>query len=402
MVSKSLRRQTPADLEPSERDIGELSQPPSTEIRSVTPPPSHPLGHQCVRDVETSPEQEFQPEIRRDAPTRAGGSSARESHAPPSPPDIRRSNRSRPLSVRRREAAAGDFPVSHHRRWSPPATGLRRLAGRLAAGVHSYHFSTLLRGSETSGLAMLLVRACGAETFVSWTLLERAGKSLRRQTPADLEPSERDIGELSQPPSTEIRSVTPPPSHPLGHQCVRDVETSPEQEFQPEIRRDAPTRAGGSSARESHAPPSPPDIRRSNRSRPLSVRRREAAAGDFPVSHHRRWPPPATGLRRLAGRLAAGVHSYHFSTLLRGSETSGLAMLLVRACGAETFVSWTLLERAGVRLTSRSDCYRIGALGVLFFLFSDFRFYDFIDISGFISFIAFMVIYWIYDFGVDF
>ncbi|KAG5393368.1 hypothetical protein IGI04_023331 [Brassica rapa subsp. trilocularis] len=236
-------------------------------------------------------------------------------------------------------------------------------------------------------------------------------KSLRRQTPADLEPSERDIGELSQPPSTEIRSVTPPPSHPLGHQCVRDVETSPEQEFQPEIRRDAPTRAGGSSARESHAPPSPPDIRGATAAghRPFAEgkppphrRRVSAAAGDFPVSHHRRWPPPATGLRRLAGRLAAGVHSYHFSTLLRGSETSGLAMLLVRACGAETFVSWTLLERAGVRLTSRSDCYRIGALGVLFLLFSDFRFYDFIDISGFISFIAFMVIYWIYDFGVDF
>ncbi|WZZ71506.1 hypothetical protein YC2023_082876 [Brassica napus] len=33
----------------------------------------------------------------------------------------------------------------------------------------------------------------------------------------------------------------------------------------------------------------------------------------------------------------------------RGSETSGLAMLLVRACGAETFVPWTLLERAGVQ-----------------------------------------------------
>ncbi|WZZ35438.1 hypothetical protein YC2023_018839 [Brassica napus] len=31
------------------------------------------------------------------------------------------------------------------------------------------------RGSETSGLAMLLVRACGAETFVPWRLLERAG-----------------------------------------------------------------------------------------------------------------------------------------------------------------------------------------------------------------------------------
>ncbi|KAF3553205.1 hypothetical protein F2Q69_00012468 [Brassica cretica] len=33
----------------------------------------------------------------------------------------------------------------------------------------------------------------------------------------------------------------------------------------------------------------------------------------------------------------------------RGSETSGLAMLLVWACGAETFVPWTLLERAGVQ-----------------------------------------------------
>ncbi|KAF3577591.1 hypothetical protein DY000_02030699 [Brassica cretica] len=33
----------------------------------------------------------------------------------------------------------------------------------------------------------------------------------------------------------------------------------------------------------------------------------------------------------------------------RGSETSGLAMLLVWACGAETFVPWTLLETAGVQ-----------------------------------------------------
>uniref|UniRef100_A0A0D3CBB9 Uncharacterized protein n=1 Tax=Brassica oleracea var. oleracea TaxID=109376 RepID=A0A0D3CBB9_BRAOL len=76
----------------------------------------------------------------------------------------------------------------------------------------------------------------------------------------------------------------------------------------------------------------------------------------------------------------------------RDSETSGLAMLLVRACGAETFVPWTLLERAGascvfmlelnfrsgssitqMRLTSRSDCYRAGALGVLFLSFSDLR-----------------------------
>ncbi|WZZ70758.1 hypothetical protein YC2023_082128 [Brassica napus] len=33
---------------------------------------------------------------------------------------------------------------------------------------------------ETSGLAMLQVRACGADTFVPWTLLERAG--IQRQT----------------------------------------------------------------------------------------------------------------------------------------------------------------------------------------------------------------------------
>ncbi|XP_048609266.1 uncharacterized protein LOC125585012 isoform X3 [Brassica napus] len=104
------------DFEPSERDIGELSQPPSTEIRSVTPPPSHALGHQCVRDVETSPEQEFHPESRRDAPTRAGGRFARESHVPPSPPDVRQSHRSRPPSVRRREAAAASPPRLRRRR----------------------------------------------------------------------------------------------------------------------------------------------------------------------------------------------------------------------------------------------------------------------------------------------
>ncbi|KAF3540132.1 hypothetical protein F2Q69_00022122 [Brassica cretica] len=37
---------------------------------------------------------------------------------------------------------------------------------------------------------------------------------------------------------------------------------------------------------------------------PPQHRRASAAADDFPVSHHRCWPPPATGLRRLAGRLA--------------------------------------------------------------------------------------------------
>ncbi|KAF2597121.1 hypothetical protein F2Q68_00010140 [Brassica cretica] len=45
MVQKSpINLQETLDFEPSERDIGELSQPPSTEIRSVTPPPSHALG----------------------------------------------------------------------------------------------------------------------------------------------------------------------------------------------------------------------------------------------------------------------------------------------------------------------------------------------------------------------
>ncbi|WZZ64595.1 hypothetical protein YC2023_075965 [Brassica napus] len=34
---------------------------------------------------------------------------------------------------------------------------------------------------------------------------------------------------------------------------------------------------------------------------------------------------------------------------VQAEETSGLAMLLVLACGAETFVPWTLLERAGVQ-----------------------------------------------------
>ncbi|KAG5388591.1 hypothetical protein IGI04_030132, partial [Brassica rapa subsp. trilocularis] len=141
LIQKSLRRRTSAEFEPSERDIGELSQPPSTEIRSVTPPPSHALGHQCVRDVEMSPGQEFQPDIRRDAPTRAGGRFARESHAPPSPPDVRRSHRSRPPSVRRREAAAASSPCLRRHRdhvrgrrlkdvWASDATLLVR------AGVH--------------------------------------------------------------------------------------------------------------------------------------------------------------------------------------------------------------------------------------------------------------------------
>ncbi|KAF3590211.1 hypothetical protein DY000_02023522 [Brassica cretica] len=45
------------------------------------------------------------------------------------------------------------------------------LESSYSTGVHSYHFSTLLRGSETSRLEMLVVRACGAETSVPWTAL---------------------------------------------------------------------------------------------------------------------------------------------------------------------------------------------------------------------------------------
>ncbi|WZZ33127.1 hypothetical protein YC2023_016528 [Brassica napus] len=45
-----------------------------------------------------------------------------------------------------------------------------------------------------------------------------------------------------------------------------------------------------------------------------------------------------------------------------GSETSGLAMLLVRECGAETFVPWTLLERAGVQRRLDLRCYLCGSV----------------------------------------
>ncbi|KAF2552982.1 hypothetical protein F2Q68_00035247 [Brassica cretica] len=198
----------------------------------------------------------------------------------------------------------------------------------------------------------------------------------------------------------------PPPSHSLDHQCVHDVETSRETSFSP---RSAATRPHAQEEdshvnltrrhlRRTFAGATPTGHRPFTAGKPPPHRRRVSSAGsDFPVSHYRRWPPPATGLRRLARRLAAGVHSYHFSALLRGSETSGLAMLLVRVCGAELFVPWTLLERAGVqrhtvlatlrvvyvhvrakvpywelyllklvvRLTSMSDCYRTETLEVV-------------------------------------
>ncbi|WZZ50273.1 hypothetical protein YC2023_050380 [Brassica napus] len=59
---------------------------------------------------------------------------------------------------------------------------LRRGGETSDGAAASNHLATVTdildhQGSETSGLAMLLVRACGVETFVSWTLLERAGAS---------------------------------------------------------------------------------------------------------------------------------------------------------------------------------------------------------------------------------
>ncbi|KAF2560643.1 hypothetical protein F2Q70_00018156 [Brassica cretica] len=141
---------------------------------------------------------------------------------------------------------------------------------------------------------MLLVRACGAETFVPWTLLERAGAS-----------------------------------------CLLMLELN------------------------FHSGSSITQMRLTSRSDCY----RAGALGGFSQMFER-WMMS------------------QFDRMLRGSKTFGLAMLLVQVCGAETFVPWTLLERAGasclfmlelnfhsgssisqVRLTSRSDCYRTGALG---------------------------------------
>ncbi|KAG5400077.1 hypothetical protein IGI04_014684 [Brassica rapa subsp. trilocularis] len=157
---------------------------------------------------------------------------------------------------------------------------------------------------------------------------------------ADFESSERDIGELSQPPSTEIRSVTPPPSHALGQQCVRDVETNPWKVFQPESRCDVPTRAGERFAREPHAPPSLPYVRRSHRSRPLSVRRRKAAAASpLPPVISGKPPPSVTGFRRLTGRLAGNS----VTRPSRLSESSLISWNYVRGQGSEMSGLVTLL-----------------------------------------------------------
>uniref|UniRef100_M4EWK1 Uncharacterized protein n=1 Tax=Brassica campestris TaxID=3711 RepID=M4EWK1_BRACM len=170
------------------------------------------------------------------------------------------------------------------------------------------------------------------------------------QDQGHLEPSERDTGELSQPPSTEIRSVTPPLSHSLGnpqtafsdylnvgrlvnrrylsnHWVSRDFKTTSVFVTSRRVRsrnfsrRSAATRPHAWEE-ESRVNPTRRHLRRTFagataaghhlfavRKPPPHHRRVSAAAVDFPVRHHRRWPPPATptGLRRLAGRLGIEV-----------------------------------------------------------------------------------------------
>ncbi|KAF2591317.1 hypothetical protein F2Q70_00039308 [Brassica cretica] len=258
------------DFEPSERDIGELFQPPSTEIRSVTPPPSHALGnprtafsdwlsvghlvnrrylsnHWVSCDFEatsvfvTSRRVSGKSFSRRAAATRphaleedsrvnltrhrlrrtfAGATAAghRLFTAGKPPPRLRRVS----------AATTGDLPVSHHCCWPPPATGLRRLAGNSATSV----FVTPRRVRGRSFIWRAATRPHAQEEYLRVNLTRhRLCRTFAGATAAGHHP---------------FAAGKPPPHH----------------------------------------------------------RRASAAAGDFPVNHHRCWPPPATGLRRLAGRLA--------------------------------------------------------------------------------------------------
>ncbi|CAG7885501.1 unnamed protein product [Brassica rapa] len=77
---------------------------------------------------------------------------------------------------------------------------------------------------------------------------------------------------------------------------------------------------------------------------------------------HRSTPPPAANQRGDSSHFTVKPHSGRRSHRHQpGSETYGLVMLLVRACGTETFVPWTLLERAGVQ--------RLNVLATLRFIY---------------------------------
>ncbi|XP_018479569.2 sugar transport protein 13-like [Raphanus sativus] len=109
--SENLKRRTSAETEPSWNVDIEPPPPPLPQSRLDRLPPSHAEDHHRVCDVKRSPEQKNQPQSHPDAPPRAIRSSARDQHAPPLPPEVRRSHRSRPPSVRRRKAAAASPPV---------------------------------------------------------------------------------------------------------------------------------------------------------------------------------------------------------------------------------------------------------------------------------------------------
>ncbi|KAF3579359.1 hypothetical protein DY000_02030632 [Brassica cretica] len=206
-----------------------------------------------------------------------------------------------------------------------------------------------LRGSETSGLAMLLVRACGAETFVPWTLLERAG--VQRQTVLATLRIIYPYEEMRGHPIPH--GVTPllltPLSSPFRDVSVRtaDIETLGAIY----IDCGVPVMLGG-------------PIGSETRQRWSCVLRYHSWCGLVIMTsstvgftegktlpeYHIDIISESSGVALLEpSRSIRRFLRFLQNPWQRGSETSGLAMLLVRACGAETFVPWTLLERAGVQ-----------------------------------------------------
>ncbi|KAF2586369.1 hypothetical protein F2Q70_00034757 [Brassica cretica] len=81
------------EIEPSLTHVFVPPPPPRPEPRSTSSPPIPAEGHHRDCDVETSPDQEDQPESRPDAPLRAAfvsWRSARVAQAPPPPAVVRR------------------------------------------------------------------------------------------------------------------------------------------------------------------------------------------------------------------------------------------------------------------------------------------------------------------------
>ncbi|KAF3603752.1 hypothetical protein F2Q69_00034890 [Brassica cretica] len=78
----------------------------------------------------------------------------------------------------RRATVAGESPLESTGAISTLFINRDYVRGRGLRDVWASDATLIVRARvQTSGLAILLVRACGAETFVPWTLLERAGAS---------------------------------------------------------------------------------------------------------------------------------------------------------------------------------------------------------------------------------